>query len=369
MRRSPRRRSRSCPFRAARRERPRRERAFPQGSLLERGQLVPKLDGNCSGEAPVVGDEPAAGGPDGAELIEQAARQGAGGQVFLVAADQARRLVGGQSQPLPLVEERVVQRGEVLELGEQRRRQVGSGIARSAPIVQRSPPASGRLAQGLRRDRAGPTATPRARARSARAARREPLERAEERPLIGPRLERRRIEEDARARAAAYALERQRDQVAEALREEVLVREQPVVAREVELARRAIVSRSSSAPSRRAAGPRPARRRRSRRGRPLPSGCAPAPPARLTPRTPRAARARRAARSSRRSRRQGTSTCRPRATDRCRSSPLTAQVLLDRLVASAAGAAYRHDLCRSSRRRPPVRTPPCRCARSPSAAR
>lgn len=42
--------------------------------------------------------------------------------------------------------------------------------------------------------------------------------------MVGPRLQRRRVEEDARVRAPASSLERERDQVAEAaLRQEVLV--------------------------------------------------------------------------------------------------------------------------------------------------
>jgi hypothetical protein len=65
---------------------------------------------------------------------------------------------------------------------------------------------------------------------------REPFERVQERPLIGPRLERRRIEKDARVGGAAATLQRQRDQVAEPLcGQEVLIREEPVVACEVEL--------------------------------------------------------------------------------------------------------------------------------------
>ena len=45
----------------------------------------------------------------------------------------------------------------------------------------------------------------------------ESLEGAEELPLVGPRLERRRIDEDADAGAAAPALKRQRDQIPESL--------------------------------------------------------------------------------------------------------------------------------------------------------
>ena len=64
----------------------------------------------------------------------------------------------------------------------------------------------------------------------------QPRDRAEKRPLVRPRLERLRIEEDACARGSAASLQRQRDQVAESfLRQEVLVGEEPVVARQVDL--------------------------------------------------------------------------------------------------------------------------------------
>jgi hypothetical protein len=65
---------------------------------------------------------------------------------------------------------------------------------------------------------------------------RDSLDRVQERPLVGPRLERRRVEEHARAGRAAVALKRQRDQVPEPLcRQELLIREEAVVACEVEL--------------------------------------------------------------------------------------------------------------------------------------
>jgi hypothetical protein len=65
---------------------------------------------------------------------------------------------------------------------------------------------------------------------------REPLDRAQQRPLVARRLRRLRVEEDARSGRPASALQRQRDQVPEPLlRQEVLIREEPVVAREVEL--------------------------------------------------------------------------------------------------------------------------------------
>ena len=61
------------------------------------------------GWSPVVGHEPATRARDRIlDLMEQAARKMEVGQVLLVAADQPRRLVGGEPQPLPLVEERVV---------------------------------------------------------------------------------------------------------------------------------------------------------------------------------------------------------------------------------------------------------------------
>ncbi len=64
----------------------------------------------------------------------------------------------------------------------------------------------------------------------------QPRDRAEKRPLVRPRLERLRIEEDACARGSAASLQRQRDQVAESfLRQEVLIGEEPVVARQVDL--------------------------------------------------------------------------------------------------------------------------------------
>jgi hypothetical protein len=65
---------------------------------------------------------------------------------------------------------------------------------------------------------------------------RDALERAQESPLVWPWLHRLWVEEDARSGGTAAALQRQRDQVPEPfLRPEVLIREQPVVAREVEL--------------------------------------------------------------------------------------------------------------------------------------
>lgn len=64
----------------------------------------------------------------------------------------------------------------------------------------------------------------------------QPFERAEQCPLVGRGLERRRLEEDTRPGLTAPALERQCDQVPEPLvRQEVLIRKQPVVACEVEL--------------------------------------------------------------------------------------------------------------------------------------
>ena len=42
-------------------------------------------------------------------------------------SDQPRRLMGAKPQPLALIEERIVQRRQVFELGQQRRREAGSG--------------------------------------------------------------------------------------------------------------------------------------------------------------------------------------------------------------------------------------------------
>jgi hypothetical protein len=93
-------------------------------------------------------------------LREQAARKVQMSEVLLVAADQSRRLVGRQPQPLALVEERVVERSEMLELGEQRRRQrtsrngeVGANRARHLlrhPLVAHRGPAAD---YGCRTDR------------------------------------------------------------------------------------------------------------------------------------------------------------------------------------------------------------------------
>jgi len=72
--------------------------------------------------SPQVSDrESAAGRLDGLiELCQEAAREMQMSQVLLVTADQPRSLVSGEAEPLALVEKRVVQRGQVLELGEER---------------------------------------------------------------------------------------------------------------------------------------------------------------------------------------------------------------------------------------------------------
>ena len=85
------------------------------GGRLLRGQDALELE-VCAGvcRSPVVGNQPAARVPDGRlDLFEQPAGKVQVGQVFLVAADQARRSVGGEPQPLPLVEHRVVERGQM----------------------------------------------------------------------------------------------------------------------------------------------------------------------------------------------------------------------------------------------------------------
>ena len=150
---------------------------------------------------------------------------------------------------------------------------------------------------------------------------REPVERAQECPLVRQRFERRRIEKHACPGVAATALQRQRDQVAEALcRHEVLAWEEPVVACEVEFPatghRGAEQQRSEPASCR----GRDRTAKKTQSGRLLPTDSAPTPPAPRTPRMPRAARAHRAARSGHRGRRRGTSSCRPGVAGRRRST-------------------------------------------------
>ena len=144
-----------------------------------------------------------------------------------------------EPQPLALVEQRVVDRGEVLQLGKKGRRQArlrdGEIGPDRAPDLGRqlSLPGSSRVGddRGLAdRDLVALGKE------SVEALRGQSFDRAEQRPLIRRGLERRGVEEDGRLGLAASALQRQRDQVPEPfLRQEVLVRKQPVVAREVEL--------------------------------------------------------------------------------------------------------------------------------------
>ena len=129
-------------------------------------------------------------------------------------------------------------RGEVLELGKERGRQAclrdrEVGSERVADL-RRQPSIS---ASRVRDDRSRTD-----RDVVARGEKRlelfgpEPFERAEQCPLVGHGLERRRLEEDTRPGLTAPALERQCDQVPEPLlRQEVLIRKQPVVACEVEV--------------------------------------------------------------------------------------------------------------------------------------
>ena len=88
---------------------------------LERGQLAAKLEREQGVVWPaVVGHELATGARDRIlNLAKQATREVEVGQVLFVAADQPGRLVGGEPKPLALVEERIVQRGQVFQLCEQ----------------------------------------------------------------------------------------------------------------------------------------------------------------------------------------------------------------------------------------------------------
>jgi len=89
--------------------------------------------------------------------------------------------------------------------------------------------------------------------RADRLAGRDPAERGQVLPLVVMRLERGGIEEHCRAVAACLAVQRCCDQVADAARgQRVLGREQPIIAGQAHLPRRAIASRSSPAPRRRA---------------------------------------------------------------------------------------------------------------------
>ena len=88
---------------------------------LQRAQLAAKHERQLRvGRSAVVGHEPASGVRDRVlNLAMEATWKMEVGQVLLVAADQPRCLVGGEPKPLPLVEERIVQRCQVFELGQQ----------------------------------------------------------------------------------------------------------------------------------------------------------------------------------------------------------------------------------------------------------
>ncbi len=96
---------------------------------LQRRQLAAEYERQLrSAWSSVVESEPASRLADRVlDLSQEPAWEVEVSQVLLVATDQPRRLMGRESQPLALAEERVVQRGQMLELGQQRGRQVSSG--------------------------------------------------------------------------------------------------------------------------------------------------------------------------------------------------------------------------------------------------
>ena len=112
--------------------------------------------------AAVVDHEPASGRRDrDVELFAEPARQLQVRQRLVVTADQPRCLMGRESQPLAFVEERVVDRGEVLELGKKCRRQARLrdrevGPDRAADLRRQPPIPASRVCLTIA---AGPTGT------------------------------------------------------------------------------------------------------------------------------------------------------------------------------------------------------------------
>ena len=177
-------------------------------------------------------------------------------RMLLEAPDDSRRSPGRESHRLPLVELRVVKGREPLDPMHERRRQRldrhvqtlrdnGVNRRRQGHQEARSWRAAGRRlrprrAVGLlvRHVEVGAQHAPRPdglRCELLDASGRDPLDRREERPLIGVRRES-LVEELRVARGASGVLERQRDEVAESpARHRVLVGEQPVVGAEREV--------------------------------------------------------------------------------------------------------------------------------------
>ena len=298
-------------------------------------------------------------------LVQASPRQPDVVRMKFGAGDDARLAEGGQPHRLGAVELRVLERGEAHEPRHQRRRELGAvdvdpvrehglDAVRERPgdrfrvaasrrrqqprlvgvlVLDRHPHAehAGTAGLGLGdegRDR-GPIQAP---------------NRRQEGPLVVERAEI-VVDEQAVALLAGAPLQRQGDQVAEAAgRHGVLAGEEPVVGGEADL-RPALhrLGDQHGAKLPRLARGDAARRRRSRRARPRPSGTARARPERPGRGTSRGRRARRAPSSRRRSRRRESGRSRPAAGDKPRPrSPgtrcswphviLAAQMALDHLV-------------------------------------
>ena len=155
---------------------------------------------------------------------------------LVVAAQKPWRVPGGCPAPLPFVEEGVGHRREVLEGGHQRRREVGTvdrdRRVKSGMDHRRSrdaDPGRGRSPQPLHAGTDVNLAKPVS--QLSQLARRDPAHGGQVGPLVLVRLHGGRVQEHGGAVPAAPALQRCRDQVAQAAGlKHVLGGEQPVVA-------------------------------------------------------------------------------------------------------------------------------------------
>ena len=157
----------------------------------------------------------------------------------VVSANESGCVPGGLAQPLKFVELRVRYRGGVLERRQRgrielRRRQAETGaeLGLDRGRQRRIHLGCGRCAQGgdIRAD----CGALRASCDFLGVARAEPVQCRQECPLILVRLERREVEKCGQAVPSPFALQRRRDQVAEAaFRQHVLVREQTIVRAQV----------------------------------------------------------------------------------------------------------------------------------------
>jgi len=210
-------------------------------SRLLRPQLTPELEGRDGWLGAIVDDINRAVEEceQVRDLLGEATRHVEPFEVFAIGADEAGSVPGGEPHALLLVELRVRDRRQVLQPGDYRRRQ-------PRPFDRQLGTQPGPDHRGRRR--AAGFGQVRQRQRRSGVDRSERLgqrlhgigchagNRRQERPLVGPRLHRRGIEEQGCARRRAAAVERKGDQVPEpGLGHEVLGREEPVVARQVQL--------------------------------------------------------------------------------------------------------------------------------------